>query len=181
MRFPDTVPRLEAAGLLLRELTEADIPAWYARATDAESADLAGDPIPDSIAMGAAWLARHRERFAQQSAIRWAVVADGGDECAGTVGLVNIARDGGTADFAIVIGRAWWGRGVGTRAGRLALDYAFAALGLDEIRAEVLQRNAASIRLLDKLGFVRVRAVPAGAAADDEDMFEYALRRAAAT
>jgi [ribosomal protein S5]-alanine N-acetyltransferase len=54
LNFPNTVPDLFAETMHLRELTEDDIPAWFARAIDVESADLAGDPIPGSIEMGAA-------------------------------------------------------------------------------------------------------------------------------
>jgi hypothetical protein len=60
LNFPATVPDLFAESLQLCELTEADIPAWFARATDVESADLAGDSIPESIEMGAVWPQPHR-------------------------------------------------------------------------------------------------------------------------
>jgi ribosomal-protein-alanine N-acetyltransferase len=70
LHFPDAVPELFGDSVTLRELTEDDIPSWYERATDAESAWLAGDPIPGSIEMGAQWLERNRERFRQQTGIR---------------------------------------------------------------------------------------------------------------
>jgi [ribosomal protein S5]-alanine N-acetyltransferase len=46
------VPELIGTLIRLRELNEDDIPGWFSRATDAESADLAGDPIPASIDLG---------------------------------------------------------------------------------------------------------------------------------
>ena len=47
--FPDAVPALFSDMLYLRELMEDDVPAWFERASDPESAVLAGDPIPESI------------------------------------------------------------------------------------------------------------------------------------
>ena len=46
LHFPDAVPALFTKMLYLRELTEHDVPAWFERASDPESAVLAGDPIP---------------------------------------------------------------------------------------------------------------------------------------
>ena len=44
-RIPDTLPILSGEGLTLRELTEADLPAWFGRRTDTEAAALAGNSI----------------------------------------------------------------------------------------------------------------------------------------
>ncbi|MFO1493025.1 MAG: GNAT family N-acetyltransferase, partial [Kiritimatiellia bacterium] len=90
--FPAALPVLAAATLHLRALAEADIPDWFARATDADSATLAGDPIPASIAEGPAWLARHRRRFHDRTALRWAIVPGpvappGSAASIGTIGL----------------------------------------------------------------------------------------------
>lgn len=181
LNFPASVPDLLAESLHLCELTEADIPAWFARATDVESADLAGDSIPESIEMGAAWLQRHRDRFQQQTAIRWSImpiVPKGATESAGTVGLIITSREHRTAEFGIVVGRAYWGNGIGTAATHLVTRYGFEVLGLAKIRAEVLQRNAASLRLLEKAGFQRIREITGEpqTGSDADDCFEYALR-----
>lgn len=172
------MPDLFAEMLHLRELTEADVPAWFARATDVESADLAGDPIPGSIETGAAWLQGHRDRFQQQTAIRWSIVPKGATESAGTVGLVINSKAHRTAAFAIVVGRAYWRKGFGTAAAQLVTRYGFDTLGLAEIHAEVLQRNAASLRLHEKTGFLRLREIAGDpqSGGDAEDCFEYVLR-----
>ncbi len=48
-----------------------------------------------------------------------------------------------------------WGRGYATEAGLALLQWAFDALGLNRVQAEVDTRNAASARVLEKLGFLR--------------------------
>ncbi len=175
--FPDQVPELFGDTVFLRELTEGDIPAWFERASDPESAVLAGDPIPESIEMGVQWLQRHRERFRQQTGLRWAIVPKGLTQSIGTIGLTITSQEERIAELGIVIGRAYWGKGMGTAAAHLVIDYAINLLGLVEIQAEVLQRNIASIRLLEKVGFHLLRTLPGDPQSDtdSEDCFLYVL------
>ncbi len=165
--------------VFLRELTEGDIPTWFERASDPESAVLAGDPIPESIEMGFQWLDRHRERFRQQTGIRWAIVPKGSTQSIGTIGLTITSQEEHVAELGIVIGRAYWGKGIGTSAAALVTDYAINILGLAEIQAQVLQRNRASIRLLERVGFQLRRAMPGDprSETDSEDLFLYVLSR----
>lgn len=173
-RFPATHPSLATPALHLRPLTEADIPAWFARATDADSAALAGDPIPASIAEGEAWLARHRQRFAEQTALRWAIVPADARESAGTIGLALPTPGAATAALGFVIARAHWSRGLASEAASAVIAYAFETLGLAALEAEALRRNAASRRVLAKLGFRHLRAVPP-TPADPEEADLYVL------
>ena len=176
--FPVAVPDLIGETVYLRALTEGDIPAWFERATDTESADLAGDPIPESMEAGVQWLQRHRDRFRRREAIRWAIVPKGASQSIGTVGLAITSGELRNADLGIVVGRAFLGKGMGTAAALLIKSYAFDTLGLAEIQAEVLQRNLASVRLLEKVGFHLLRAVPGELepADNSEDCFLYVLR-----
>jgi len=178
--FPTTVPRLEDNAITLRELAEDDIPSWYERATDAESAALAGDPIPESPAMGFAWLERSRERFRRQEAIRWAIVPHDASRSIGSIGLTIASREERTAALGLVIGRAHWGKGMGTAATALVARYAFDILGLTEIGAELLHSNLASKRMLEKSGFRLQCEIPEFDRTDDGfvDGYRFVLRRA---
>lgn len=180
LRFPSAVPVLEEGGITLRELGEEDIPAWFARATDLEAADLAGDPVPASIDLGQAWLQRQRDHFRRRTGIRWAIVPDGSPVSIGTVGLTLLAGDGPVvAELGIVLARPHWGRGIGTMAARMAVRFGLLELGIVEVRAEVLARHPASMRMLAKAGFQRVRLLPP-LEAEPEAMVLYAVARGAA-
>lgn len=157
--FPDAVPELHADLVHLRELTEDDIPAWYERASDPESAALAGDPIPESAEMGFQWLQRNRERFREQTGIRWAIVPKGSTQSVGSIGLAITSKEKRIAELGFVIGRACWGKGFATSAAHLVVRFALDTLGLAEIRAELLQSNVASRRVLEKVGFRFERAI----------------------
>ena len=158
--FPSEFPTLQGKAVCLRELCEDDIPGWFARATDAEAADLAGDPVPESIDMGTLWLERQRRLFRDRTGIRWAIAPVGSSVSVGTVGLTLDQALDGIAELGIVLARAHWSKGLGTTSARMAVLYGFEVLALREIRAEVLQRNSASIRLLEKTGFRMVRVLP---------------------
>ncbi len=174
--FPIAMPLLVGATLRLRELTEDDIPSWFERATDRGSADLAGDPVPVAIEAGAAWLQRHRARFRNGLGLRWAIVPKDGTVSVGTVGLAFEPGIAASAELGIVVARSCWGRGIGTTATCMVVDYAFAELGLTEIHAVVLQRNHASVRLLEKTSFSRLEVVPP-TAAEPEVLLRYARTR----
>jgi [ribosomal protein S5]-alanine N-acetyltransferase len=161
------VPELIGTLIRLRELNEDDIPGWFSRATDAESADLAGDPIPASIDEGTRWLQRHRDRFRERAAIRWAIVIESSTHSVGTIGL-SLAEEERVAELGVVVARAHWGKAVATCAARLVTRFGFDVLGLEEIRGEVLLRNRASRRLLDKLGFQQSCAAEVGEGSSDD-------------
>ncbi|HUG14681.1 MAG TPA: GNAT family protein [Thermomicrobiales bacterium] len=72
----------------------------------------------------------------------------------GTTGLHHIEHHHRSADFGILIGeRAARGKGYGTEAARLMLDFAFTALGLHNVKLEVLEFNVAGIRAYEQAGF----------------------------
>jgi len=75
----------------------------------------------------------------------------------GTTGLVGIDHRNGTAEFGILVGESdCWGKGYGTEAATLMLDYAFTALGLRNVVLRVLSFNLAGIRAYQKAGFKEI-------------------------
>jgi len=58
------------------------------------------------------------------------------------------------AALAFYLDPQYWGRGLATEASRVFIDYGFRELSLHRIVALVQVGNAASIRVLEKLGFV---------------------------
>lgn len=57
-------------------------------------------------------------------------------------------------DFGFMLRRDCWGKGFATEASRAFIDHAFRNTAATELRADVDPRNAASLRVLDRLGFV---------------------------
>lgn len=93
-----------------------------------------------------------RTKFIARESIRWGIAQKGYGSIIGTIGFNNY-RQGqkGTVLFAIL--PEYHGRGYATEALTEVARYGFDKLQLKRIDAEVLPGNAASERLLDKVGF----------------------------
>jgi RimJ/RimL family protein N-acetyltransferase len=76
-------------------------------------------------------------------------------ELMGTTTLFRIDRDHRRAEIGFALGSRWWGQGWGSATVARIATYAFQALGLHRLEADVDPRNAASLRVLERLGFRR--------------------------
>lgn len=59
------------------------------------------------------------------------------------------------AEIGYFLGEPYWGKGIMTKAVNLVCDYAFRELGIIRIDTGVFDFNPASMRVLEKCGFVR--------------------------
>jgi RimJ/RimL family protein N-acetyltransferase len=74
----------------------------------------------------------------------------------GSIYLQNFEKDNNKAEWGIYIGEEKaYGKGVGTEAARLLLEYAFNDLGIHKVISRVLAKNKASIRMNEKAGYVK--------------------------
>ena len=74
------------------------------------------------------------------------------------IGWCSLTRwnpDYRSASMGYCLDDAAWGHGYATEAARALLQWAFDTLDLNRVQAETDTRNAASARVLEKLGFVR--------------------------
>ena len=75
----------------------------------------------------------------------------------GTIGLTSINHQHRTAELGVGIGEHdCWGRGLGTEATRLIVDYAFNVLGLHNVMLRVFSYNERAIRAYQKVGFKEI-------------------------
>ena len=82
----------------------------------------------------------------------WVVLDKESGELLGHAGLQPL-EETGEEQLGYYLGRAAWGRGIATEAAKPAIPFAFDELGLDHLVAIVRHENAASQRVLAKLGF----------------------------
>lgn len=90
-----------------------------------------------------------------EAALPTAFAIDVGGEAVGGIGLVpgrDVERF--SAEVGYWLGEAVWGRGHATAALRAVTEYGFSSLGLHRIFALPFSHNAASIRVLEKAGYV---------------------------
>jgi RimJ/RimL family protein N-acetyltransferase len=126
----------------LRDVELDDLPILFEHQQDPEAGRMAAFPARDWNAFEAHW----KRLLGDATIIKKTIVFDG--QVAGNIVCFD------QADEKLVgywIGRRFWGKGIATRALRVLLtDVAHRPL-----HAHVAKRNAGSIRVLEKCGFVR--------------------------
>jgi RimJ/RimL family protein N-acetyltransferase len=93
-------------------------------------------------------------RAAQRDRLDLAVVDHDGGRVVGEVVLNERDLANAACNFRTLIGPAGRGRGLGTEAARLIVDYGLRVLGLHRIGLEVYAFNPRARRVYDKVGFV---------------------------
>lgn len=75
----------------------------------------------------------------------------------GSISCYHVDKDAGVPMIGIGLPEEdTWGRGYGTEAVRLLLDYLFREVGLDEVRTGTWTGNARMVRVAQKCGFVEI-------------------------
>jgi ribosomal-protein-alanine N-acetyltransferase len=72
----------------------------------------------------------------------------------GNVGIHQIDWEKRTGQFGIIIGRKdYWGKGIGTEAWTIFVDFCFRYIGLHTVYTKIAITNLPSLRVAEKLGF----------------------------
>ncbi|SEC15091.1 ribosomal-protein-alanine N-acetyltransferase [Pseudomonas saponiphila] len=149
-------PVIRTPRLILRELVPSDIPALFAIHSDAEAMQWFGtDPITDYqqaeqlLALFASW------RTLPNPGVRWGIERQAEPGLLGTCGLCKWNRQWRSCAIGFELARAAQGQGLMTEALEAILDWGFAHMALNRIEAQVHPQNCASLRLLERAGFVR--------------------------
>jgi ribosomal-protein-alanine N-acetyltransferase len=148
-------PTLHTARLLLRPFNDADANALFALHSSGYVLRYWDAPPWSERERAERFIAACREMAAEGSGARLAIerVSDGA--FIGWCGLARWDPDYRSASMGYCLDDAAWGRGYATEAARALLQWAFDTLDLNRVQAETDTRNAASARVLEKLGFVR--------------------------
>jgi len=145
--------RLVDGDVAVRAWRDADVPALAAFGLDADNVRFGGAP-PGSRDVEALDYLRAMERMSVGGrGVSFAVVDAESDAVLGGCDLRLPTP--GVGEVGYLLAPAARGRGVMTRALRLVVAWAFAELGVARVQAFAALDNAASLALLDRLGFRR--------------------------
>jgi RimJ/RimL family protein N-acetyltransferase len=128
---------------VLRDVVEGDLDAFYEHQRDPGAAEMALFPSRDRDAFDAHW----RKVLADDAATKKTIVHEGQ-----VAGNVLSWRQDGRQLVGYWVGREFWGKGVATA----ALAELTKELKMRPLYAWVARSNRASIRVLEKCGFVPV-------------------------
>ena len=74
-------------------------------------------------------------------------------EVIGAAGCFWASKDHFAMELGYWLAEPFWGQGLAVEAGRAMADYAFASFAVERLQAHCVVENAASARVLEKIGF----------------------------
>jgi len=141
------IPTLTAPGIVLRPLLADDAEALFAAHGDEQTHLYWSGPAHKSVAETRAYI---ESTLAVGRA--WAITEDGGD-AVGRIGLFDLRE--GVGEIGIILSGAASGRGLASKALALIDDYAFNALSLHRLVADIDPDNSASLALFLRANYQR--------------------------
>ena len=142
---------LKTERLLLREMTQDDLPALQGILQDEETMYAYNGAFDEAETQ--AWLDRQLSRYAQYGFGLWAVVLK---ESGGMIGQCGLTMQPWRGDEVLEVGylfnRAFWNHGYATEAARGCMEYAFDRLGAREVCSIIRETNLPSRRVAERNG-----------------------------
>jgi len=135
----------------LRPFSKNDLSYVQKWSNDPEIRKLTGEFAPMSHAEAEKF---YRELRAYKDRIWFVIVLKKGNRVIGEAGLLRMFRPWRCTDMTVIIGeKDAWGKGYGTEAGRLLLDYVFTRLRFHRVSIGVVGFNERALRFWKGLGF----------------------------
>lgn len=149
----EAFPVLETDRLRLRQQRASDAANLFAvfgdpavvRYTDMR-------PIPD-VETARRLIEGANRHFNERRVVRWAIALKESDELIGACACLGFDARRSCTEVGYDIARAYWNQGYMTEALRAVVDWCFTTAGVNRVQAMTLPWNAASMRVLYKLGF----------------------------
>lgn len=155
--------RLETERLVLRIPLASDLDWLLAHLNSAAvMRHLGGTRTADAVAAG--W-ERNMAGFSRGGVGFWTVTIKVSGELVGKCGLNLIETEQapaalqGMPEVGWSLAEGWWGQGIAAEAARAVLQYGFETRRFPAIHAQTSDSNAASTRLMSRLGFKRLAAL----------------------
>ncbi|MBI2682043.1 MAG: GNAT family N-acetyltransferase [Acidobacteriales bacterium] len=146
--------RIECGPCVLRPWEAGEAVAIVRLADDWNVARYLRDRFPHPYTLADAEKFLAKALSGEEREVRFAIETAGG-ELAGGIGLIpgtDIERL--NAEIGYWLGEPYWGRGLAPAAVRAMTEYGFDKMGLARIFAVTMVENTASMRVLEKCGYV---------------------------
>ncbi len=142
---------LETANIYLRPVEKEDMDLIYRALQNPEIRRLTG---AKNIATKPQ-LEQYFERInSDNNRVDFTICLKENNEVIGDIALMNISQSNRSAVTRIAISKeAYFGKGYGTEAMKLMLDYAFGVLNLHRVQLDVYSYNERAIKSYEKVGF----------------------------
>jgi RimJ/RimL family protein N-acetyltransferase len=174
---------LETERLILRRLTDADVDSLFELDSDPAVMRFinGGKPTPREV-IETETLPRSLDEYGRTEGYGvWAAIEKSTGEFIGWLSLRAHDGDLEKVELGYRLRRSAWGKGYATEGSQALVDKGFSELGARRISATTMTVNAASRRVMEKVGLKYVRTFheswPETIEGTDEGDVEYALTR----
>jgi [ribosomal protein S5]-alanine N-acetyltransferase len=150
-----TFPVLNSNRLLLRKPVAADKESFFEIRGRRETMQYIPRPLAKSVEDAEAVINMINGFTDRNERINWAIEEVSSRAMIGMIGYVNFRPDSYRGEVGYVLHHQFCGRGYASEALKTVLDYGFNQLGLHSVEAIIRPENERSIKLVEKLGFVR--------------------------
>jgi len=148
-------PQLETDSLLLRQIQYSDVDAFHKMRTDPSLMKYMDMEKPKSIGDTQTKIEQEIASFSKGDSVYWAIAQKGSKQMIGGAGYWRLMKEHYRAEIGYQLAPDFWRMGYSCEALKAIIDFGFKKMGLHSIEGNVNPKNIASIKLLNKLGFVQ--------------------------
>jgi [ribosomal protein S5]-alanine N-acetyltransferase len=148
-------PLLRTERLVLRRMEPQDAEAMLFLRSDPTIMQYL-DREPLHTTGEAALFIRHiNDSLERNEGITWGISLTDDPQLLGTIGFWRLMKEHYRAEIGYLLHPGYWGRGLVSEAMTAVMNYGFDVLKLHSVEANVNPDNKASVRILEKAGFVQ--------------------------
>lgn len=151
----NSFPVLSTTRLQLRRIELSDANDLFILRSDPRVMKFMDKPLFTSVNEAVQVIDKIRSDFDSNESITWGMSLKGDLKMIGTIGFWKITKEHHRAEIGYLLHPDHWGCGLMQEAIKPVLDFGFNVMRLHSVEANVNPENAASIRFLEKIGFVR--------------------------
>jgi ribosomal-protein-alanine N-acetyltransferase len=153
--FPDVVPVLHTARLMLRPLGLDDVADYQKLRSHPLAMRHLDRPRTETMEQARVHLLSGLTLFAEKTGLQWGIFLQGKPSLIGTIGFYRLDAANLKSEIGYMLLPDFWRQGLGTEAMQAVMHFGFAEMKLNRIEADINPDNAASIALCKKLGFLQ--------------------------
>lgn len=145
---------LKASRLLLRALRDEDAEQIRTLRSHPEVNKYIGRPNEFSLQESLAFIKKIQQANAEERSFYWAICPLTQNKLTGTICVWNFSEDKKEAEIGFELLPEWQGKGLVSEAVKEVIEYCFSNSSLEILWGATSPENLASIRVLEKFGFV---------------------------
>jgi len=149
----ETFPVIGTDRLVLRDVQPGDAAQFFKIRSDAQVMAYMDRPLFQSLDEAEKLVDSSIEGNTKKRSVNWVITEKGRDILIGYVAFWRWVKEHFRAEIGFALFPGYWGKGFMSEALEAAIGFGFGKMGLLSIEANVNPGNAASIKLLEKLGF----------------------------